>query len=78
MLAWNQRKVRQLGPGEIWLFIIGRVLAAFGLGVLAMRSFPDLMGPLGWPTALVGLVLLLVATRGLFRTRGTDDSSPAV
>lgn len=78
MLAWNQRKVRQLSPGELWLFIIGRVLAAFGIGVLAMRSFPDLVGPLGLPAVLVGLVLLLIATRGLFRTGETDDSPPAV
>jgi hypothetical protein len=78
MLAWNQRKVRELSPGEIWLFIVGRVLAAFGIGVLAMRSFPDLIGPFGWPAALVGLALLLIATRGLFRTRGTGDSPPAV
>ncbi|HEX6533450.1 MAG TPA: hypothetical protein VF041_02565 [Gemmatimonadaceae bacterium] len=73
MLAWNQRKVRQLGPGEIWLFIIGRVLAAFGLGVLATRNFPDLIGPLGLPAAVVGVVLLFVASRGLFRTQSSSE-----
>ena len=78
MLAWNQRKVRQLTPGELWLFIIGRVLVAFGLGVIAMQRLPELVGPFGWPTALGGVVLLLIAGKGMARSTNGDGSRPAV
>lgn len=76
MLSWNQRKVRQLTPLEIWLFIAGRVLAAFGIGVVAMRQFPGVVGPLGWPVAAVGLVLLLVSGKGMLRPIAPDDTRP--
>jgi hypothetical protein len=33
MLTWNRRKVQNLSPVEIWLFIVGRVLAALGVGM---------------------------------------------
>jgi hypothetical protein len=72
VLAWNQRKVRQLTPGEIWLFIIGRVLAAFGLGALATRYVPALAGTLGAVIAAVGVASLVIAGRGLTR-RASDD-----
>ena len=78
MLAWNQRKVRQLTPGELWLFIIGRVLVAFGLGVIAMQRLPGLVAPLGWPAAIVGLALLFVAAKGIARSSSGDESRPAV
>jgi hypothetical protein len=78
VLAWNQRKVRQLTPTEIWLFIIGRVLAAFGLGIVAVERFPDLFRPLGWPAIIVGVLLLLVAGRGMTRSAREDGSRPAV
>jgi hypothetical protein len=67
MLKWNAGKVKNLTGAEIWLFIIGRVLAAFGLGVLAVRYYPQFAKPLGLPALAVGLVLLLVAGKGLFR-----------
>ena len=78
MLAWNQRKVRQLTPGELWLFIIGRVLVAFGLGVIAMQRLPALVAPLGWPVAIGGVVLLLIAAKGMARDTSGDESRPAV
>jgi hypothetical protein len=78
VLAWNQRKVRQLTPNEIWLFIAGRALTAFGIGVVAMRQFPGVVGRLGWPAVIVGFVLLLVAGKGMMRPAARDDSRPAV
>jgi hypothetical protein len=67
MLNWNAGKVRSLTGGEIWLFIIGRVLVAFGLGVLGMRYLPDIASPLGLPTVIVGLLALVVAAKGMWR-----------
>jgi hypothetical protein len=55
-------------PGEIWLFIVGRVLAALGLGILLTTYLPQ-VGILGWPALLVGLTLLLVAAKGLLKKR---------
>jgi hypothetical protein len=78
MLAWNQRKVRQLTPLEIWLFIVGRGLAAFGLGIVAMRQFPNAVGPLGWPIAIAGVILLVVAGKGMMRPPARDDTPPFV
>lgn len=67
MLEANQRRVRKLTGLEIWLFLVGRSLMAFGVGVLAMAYVPSMAAPLGWPTLAIGLLLLLVASRGLFR-----------
>ena len=78
MLTWNQRKVRQLTPAAIWLFIVGRVLAAFGLGIVAVDRFPDLARPLGWPSVVVGVLLLLLAGRGMTSSSREDGSRPAV
>jgi hypothetical protein len=72
MLNWNAEKVRNLTGAEIWLFIIGRGLAAFGVGILAARYFPQVAGPLGLPAIVVGLLLLLVAAKGMFRRRSPD------
>jgi hypothetical protein len=66
MLAWNQRKVRQLSALEIWAFIAGRVLAAFGVGLLLAGYVPQVVA-LGWPSLGCGVVLLLVAAKGLVR-----------
>jgi len=55
MLAWNQRQVQKLTPGEIWLFIIGRVLVALGVGMIAALSFPELSRPAAVPLVVVGL-----------------------
>jgi hypothetical protein len=67
MLNWNAGKVKNLTGAEIWLFIIGRVLTAFGVGVLCVRYYPRIAGPLGFPAAVVGLLLLVVAAKGLLR-----------
>ena len=67
MLSWNAGKVKNLTGGEIWLFIIGRGLAAFGVGVLSVRYYPQIAGPLGLPATVIGLLLLVVAGKGMFR-----------
>ncbi len=43
MLDSNAVRVKNLTGMEIWLFIIARVLAGFGLGVLGMRYFPQIV-----------------------------------
>jgi hypothetical protein len=67
ILRWNQEKVKKLTGAEIWLFIVARVLIGFGLGVLSAHYFPGIAGPLGYPALAVGIVLLLLATKGLWR-----------
>lgn len=67
MLEENRNRVRNLTGSEIWLFIIGRSLMAFGVGVMAMTYFPDAAAPLAWPTIVIGLLLFLAASRGLLR-----------
>ena len=61
ILEANQRKVRSLGPAGIWLFIVGRVLAAFGLGILAMSYFPAVAFPVAIPVIVIGVALLAIA-----------------
>jgi hypothetical protein len=73
MLAWNRNKVRQLTGLELWLFIVGRVLVALGVGVLLARYAPRLV-VLGWPAVIVGAVALLMAVKGL--ARRAPDSPP--
>jgi hypothetical protein len=46
MLEWNRAKVKNLTGFEIWLMIVGRVLAGFGFGVLAVRYIPQIANPL--------------------------------
>jgi hypothetical protein len=72
MLNWNASKVKNLTGAEIWLFIVGRVSVAFGLGVLAARCFPQIANPLGFPAVVVGLLLLAFAARGMFRHPGPN------
>jgi len=61
------RRVKNLTSWEIWAFIAGRVLAAFGLGILAVQYFPQASLPLGLPTLIAGIVLLAFAAKGLMR-----------
>ncbi len=63
LLEANHRRVKNLSPFGIWLFIIGRVLAAFGLGIVAMAAFPAIALPAAFPLIAVGVVLLLVALK---------------
>lgn len=39
MLSWNKGKVANLTGMEIWLFIVGRVLVAFGIGVMGVLYY---------------------------------------
>jgi glucan phosphoethanolaminetransferase (alkaline phosphatase superfamily) len=71
MLETNRTRVKNLTGLEIWLFIIGRVLVAFGLGVLAMIYFPSIASGFAWPSILVGMGVLVVAARGMFK-KGTQ------
>jgi hypothetical protein len=72
LLDSNARRVQQLSPIGIWLFIIGRVLAAFGLGILAMAYFPSFAFPAGVPLVVVGVLALGAA----FIRFGSSKSPP--
>jgi hypothetical protein len=74
MLAWNQRKVRQLTPAEIWLFIAGRVFASLGVGILLVSYVPS-TAVAGWPALGLGAVLLFLASKG-FARRGDAVEQP--
>lgn len=73
MLAWNQRKIHQLSPSEIWLFIAGRVLAALGLGMLLVVYLPD-SSVAAWPLLVLGLIMLMVASKKLWRSPSPPGS----
>ena len=74
MLEANRTRVKNLSGSEIWLFIIARVLLGFAVGVLAMRYFPAIASVLVWPSLVVGVVLFVLASRGLLRA---EPSRPA-
>ena len=67
ILDWNRRKVQNLSPFELWLFIVGRVLVGFGVGILAMAYFPRIAYPASIPVVVVGFVLLVIAFKGFAR-----------
>jgi hypothetical protein len=67
MLQWNKAKVRNLTGFEIWLMIVGRVLVGFGFGVVGVRYFPQLVNPAGILALVIGMVLLIIVAKGLFR-----------
>lgn len=67
MLKWNKGRVKNLTGTEIWLFIVARVLIGFGLGVLGVRYFPTVISQSGLPALIIGLLLFLVAAKGLVR-----------
>jgi hypothetical protein len=68
ILDWNAKKVQNLTGAEIWGFILGRVLMAFALGILATRSFPRAAALIELPAMAVGVVLLVISSKGLWRT----------
>jgi hypothetical protein len=72
-LESNTRRVRNLTPVGIWLFIIGRVLVAVGIGILAMAYFPSIAFPAALPLIVLGIVILLIALKGFI---GRSDASP--
>jgi hypothetical protein len=73
VLKWNHKKVQNLTPLEIWMFVAGRVFVSFGIGILAMRYYPDLTAWSGFPSLIVGIVLLIFAAKGLMR-RSPDSN----
>jgi len=70
-LESNAQRVRNLSPVGIWLFIIGRILVAAGIGILAMAYFPSIAFPAALPLIGVGMILLLIALKGLMRRADT-------
>jgi ABC-type spermidine/putrescine transport system permease subunit I len=44
------------------------MLIGFGLGVLAVRYFPQVANPLGIPALIAGMILFLIAAKGFFRS----------
>jgi hypothetical protein len=72
-LNWNHKKVQNLTPWEIWMFIAGRVFMSFGIGVLAMRFYPQSVSWSGFSTFILGIVLLGMATKGLLRKSPPSD-----
>jgi hypothetical protein len=67
MLNWNAERIKNLTGAEIWLFISGRVLIGFGIGILCARYYPQIAGPLAFPAVVLGLLLFAAAAKGLFR-----------
>jgi hypothetical protein len=67
LLKWNAEKVKNLSGTEIWLFILGRVLVAFGIGILTAYYYPQIAWPVGVPALVVGTVLFLIAAKALLR-----------
>lgn len=74
MLEANRSRVKQLTGRQIWMFILGRSLMAFGAGVLVMSYFPTVASPLAWPAVVVGLVLFIIASRGLLRRQSAPTA----
>jgi len=69
MLEQNRIRVQKMSSLEIWLFIIGRVLVGFGLGILAVTYLPGTFTKLGIPFVVIGLIILILASRGLLGKR---------
>ncbi|MBM7124210.1 hypothetical protein ACFFJT_00455 [Dyella flava] len=69
MLEGNRRRVQNLSGGEIWMFIIARVLIGFAAGVLATLYFPAVASYLAWPAFVAGVLLFVLASKGLLRSR---------
>jgi len=68
MLEWYRNHVKKLSVTEKRLFMIGRILVGFGLGELTAIYFPDFSTKLVFPVIVLGIILLLFASRGLFRS----------
>ena len=75
MLEGNRQRVQKLSGAEIWMFILARVLLGFAVGVLAMMYFPAFAAVLVWPAFVVGLVLFLLAAKGLLRSRSSGPAA---
>ena len=73
LLEANARRVKNLSPIGIWLFIVGRVVAAFGLGILTMAYYPKIAFPAALPLVGAGMIILLVAFKGLRGPQNTQQ-----
>jgi hypothetical protein len=67
LLKWNRRKVQNLSPLEIWLFIAGRVFVGLGVGILAMAYYPRFAFPAAVPFVVLGFVFMVAAFKGFVR-----------
>lgn len=75
MLEGNRSRVQNLTGGEIWLFIVARMLIGFAVGIFAMIYFPTTAVYLAWPALGVGVVLFILASKGLLRKRPTGPAA---
>lgn len=67
MASWSVQKVKNLTFGEIWLFLVARVLIGFGAGAYLERYVSQIINHLAIPVFAVGVVLFLIASKGYFR-----------
>lgn len=74
LLEANRHRVQRLTGREVWMFIVARVLIAFGLGVFAAIHAPSVAVAAAWPAIGVGFVLFVLAARGLVR-KPTDPTA---
>lgn len=65
--SWSLQKVKNLTFGEIWLFLVARILIGFGAGAYLERYFPQIIDRLALPVLAVGVVLSFIASKGYFR-----------
>ncbi|MHA6204692.1 hypothetical protein ACXU4B_09735 [Dyella soli] len=72
MLEGNRQRVQNLSGGEIWMFIVARVLLGFAAGVLVTRYFPAVALYLAWPALVGGALLFTLAAKGLLRIQPPD------
>jgi Ca2+/Na+ antiporter len=75
MLNWNANKVKRLTGAEIWMFIVGRVLIAFGIGAICMREFPKVANVMAMPAIVLGIAVFAIAARGLVRAGTAQGES---
>jgi hypothetical protein len=72
LLNWNHKKVQNLTPLEIWFFIAGRMFLSFGFGALVVKYYPQCWR-LGYPTMIIGIILLGVALKGVLRKSSNSN-----
>ena len=72
ILEWNRRKVQSLTGWEIWFLILGRVLVGFAVGVFTMWYFPSIAPAIAIPAGIIGVILLLIAAKGLWRKQSAS------
>ena len=75
MLEKNRQIIQNLSGGEIWMFIIARVLLGFSLGVFGMLLYPSVTVHFAWPALVIGVIFFILAAKGMFRRRSEKPSA---